>query len=92
MLCYLDGSDGALDGVLRAGNAGADQAKSVELRLEQLPREGIEEGIVLHGDSAARAHDLVDFCRSADIEGTRLICLRERACPGAQLALIDTDS
>jgi len=26
MLCYLDGSDGALDGILRPGNAGSNTA------------------------------------------------------------------
>ena len=155
MLCYLDGSDGALDGILRPGNAGAntgaDQAEAVELSLEQLPSECMEEEIVLRGDSAACVHELIDFCRSAEIRfsvgfdlsaavqkaigelpagawvaaisqdgeplaehptrpreayvcelteltdlcawggGARLICRRERAHPGAQLALIDTD-
>lgn len=155
MLCYLDGSDGALDGILRPGNAGAntgaDQAEAVGLGLEQLPRECMEEEILLRGDSAACVHELIDFCRSAEIrfsvgfdlsasvqeaiaavpdpawvgaisqdgvpvaehptrpreayvaeltelydlsawgEGARLICRRERAHPGAQLALIDTD-
>lgn len=155
MLCYLDGSDGALDGILRPGNAGsntgADQGEAVELGLEQLPLECMEEELLLRGDSAACVHELIDFCRSAGIrfsvgfdlgsavgeaiaeapegawvaaisqdgervqdhpthprkayvteltelydlsawgEGARLICRRERAHPGAQLALIDTD-
>jgi hypothetical protein len=39
MLWHLDGSDGALDGILRPGNTGAEEAEAVELSLEQLPRE-----------------------------------------------------
>lgn len=155
MLCYLDGSDGALDGILRPGNAGsntgADQTEAVELALEQLPAEAMDEEILVRGDSAACVHELIDFCRDADIrfsvghdltaevreavakvpddawvgaidqdgvavqdhptnpreayvaeltehldlsvwgESARLLCRRERAHPGAQLSLIDTD-
>ena len=155
MLCYLEGSEGALDGILRPGNAGAntgaDQVAAVEAALEQLPPDAMEEEILLRGDSAACVHALVDFCREGDIRfsvghdltacvreaiagvpddawvgaisqdgepvaehpsrpreayvceltehldlsawpaGSRLICRRERAHPGAQLSLIDTD-
>ena len=155
MLCYLDGSDAALDGVLRPGNAGSntgkDQTRTVELSLEQLPAACMAEEILVRGDSAACVHELVDFCREGDLrfsvgfditaevreaigevgdrawvpaigqdgeptaddeahpreayvreltglldlstwgDGARLICRRERAHPGAQLSLIDTD-
>lgn len=155
MLCYLDRSDAALDGILRPGNAGsntgADQTRAIELALEQLPASCMDEEILVRGDSAACVHELVDFCREAEIRfsvghdltaevreaiaavpddawvgaisqdgepvadhptrpreayvseltdlldlspwpgGSRLICRRERAHPGAQLSLIDTD-
>jgi hypothetical protein len=155
MLCYLDSTDAALDGILRPGNAGSntgkDQTRALEFALEQLPASCMAEEILVRGDSAACVHELVDFCRegnlrfsigfdiSADVReaiakvgddawvpavcqdgeptadhpirpreayvceltelldlsawghGARLICRRERAHPGAQLSLIDTD-
>ena len=51
MLCYLDGSDGALDGILRPGNAGSntgsDQTQAVEFALQQLPEGCMEEEILV---------------------------------------------
>lgn len=155
MLCYLEGSDAALDGVLRPGNAGsntgADQVAAIEAAIEQLPPEALEGEILVRGDSAACVHEVVDFCREGAVrfsvghditapvreaiaavpdgawvgaigqdgvpvaehptrpreayvteltehldlsawpEGSRLICRRERAHPGAQLSLVDTD-
>lgn len=155
MLCYLEGSEGALDGVLRPGNAGsntgADQVAAIEAGLEQLPPDAAQGEILVRGDSAACVHAVIDFCREGEIrfsvghvlsdpvreaiaevpdhawvgaiaqdgvpvaehptrpreayvseltdlvdlsawpEGSRLICRRERAHPGAQLSLIDTD-
>lgn len=155
MLCYLEGSEAALDGILRPGNAGsntgADQVAAIEAGLEQLPPSLAEREILVRGDSAACVHEVVDFCREGDIrfsvgydisapvreaiakvpdctwagaisqdgvpvaehptrprrayvaeltdhldlsawpEGSRLICRRERAHPGAQLSLVDTD-
>jgi len=155
MLCYLEGSDAALDGILRPGNAGsntgADQVAAIEAALEQLPPSALEGEILVRGDSAACVHEVVDFCREGGIrfsvghdisapvreaiaavpdsawtgaisqdgvpvtehptrprkayvaeltehldlsawpEGSRLICRRERAHPGAQLSLVDTD-
>lgn len=155
MLCYLEGSDAALDGVLRPGNAGsntgADQVAAIEAALEQLPPSALEGEILVRGDSAACVHAVLDFCREGGIrfsvghdiaapvreaiaavpdnawvgaisqdgvpvaehptrpreayvteltdlvdlsawpEGSRLICRRERAHPGAQLSLIDVD-
>jgi hypothetical protein len=155
MLCYLEGSDAALDGVLRPGNAGsntgADQVAAIEAALQQLPPSAMDGEILVRGDSAACVHELADFCREGEIrfsvghelsapvreaiaslpddawvgaisqegvpvaehptrpreayvteltghldlsawpQGSRLICRRERAHPGAQLSLIDTD-
>jgi Transposase DDE domain group 1 len=155
MLCYLDSSDGALDGILRPGNAGSntgsDQTQAIELALAQLPEGCMVEEILVRGDSAACVHELIDFCRDAQMRfsvgheltgevreaiaklpenawvpaisqnakpvtdhpsrprkayvaeltglldlsawgpGSRLLCRRERAHPGAQLSLIDTD-
>lgn len=155
MLCYLEGSDAALDGILRPGNAGsntgADQVAAIEAALEQLPASALEGEVLVRGDSAACVHELIDFCREGKIrfsvghdltapvreaiaavpgsawvgaigqdgvplaehparpreayvtelsalvdlsawpEGSRLICRRERAHPGAQLSLVDTD-
>lgn len=155
MLCYLEGSDAALDGVPRPGNAGsntgADQVAAIEAALEQLPASAIDGEVLPRGDSAACVHAVLDFCREGDIRfsvghdltapvreaiakvsdgawagaiaqdgtplaehqtrprqayvceltdlvdlsawpvGSRLICRRERAHPGAQLSLIDSD-
>lgn len=142
VLCYLEESNAALDGVLRPGNAGSNTG------TDQVA--AIEGEILVLGDSAACVHEVVDFCRDGDIrfsvghelsapvreaissvpddawvgaisqdgvavaehptrpreayvaeladlvdlsawpEGSRLICRRERARPGAQLSLIDT--
>ena len=77
LLAYLDGPDqGAggqpLAGVLRPGNAGAnDAADHVRLladALQQLPREVAEtETIVMRADSAGATHELLDACRDARI-------------------------
>jgi hypothetical protein len=71
MLCYLDGSDAALDGILRPGNAGSntgsDQTRAIELSLEQLPATCMTEEILVRGDSAACVHELVDFCREGNL-------------------------
>jgi hypothetical protein len=147
MLCYLDGSEEALAGILRAGNAGAntaaDQIACVDRALDQLPRAVAERAeLLVRTDSAGLTHDLLDHLSDADIrfsvgmdmtedvraavlaigdqdwlaavaadgeererafvaalaldlsgwpEGSRAICRRERAHPGAQLSLIDTD-
>jgi hypothetical protein len=155
MLCYLEGTDAALDGILRPGNAGsntgADQVAAIEAALEQLPASAMEGEVLVRGDSAACVHAVTDFCREGGIrfsvghditapvreaitkvpeeawvgavsqdgvavaehptrpreayvteltelvdlsawpQGSRLICRRERAHPGAQLSLIDAD-
>jgi Transposase DDE domain group 1 len=68
MLAYLDGSEEALAGVLRPGNAGAntaeDQNAVLEAALEQLPkRVAAREQILVRADSAGATHALMDFCR-----------------------------
>ncbi|MCA1678470.1 MAG: IS1380 family transposase [Actinobacteria bacterium] len=147
LLCYLDGSQEALAGILRPGNAGAntarDQIDCVERALEQLPPAVFKEAeLLLRTDSAGLCHDLLDHLSERNVrfsvgmdmtedvrqavlqtadedwvaavladgaerekafvaelsldltgwpEGSRAICRRERAHPGAQLSLIDTD-
>ena len=147
LLCYLDGSEEALAGILRPGNAGAntarDQIGCLERALEQLPPAVLKDAeLLLRTDSAGLCHDLLDHLNERDIrfsvgmdmtedvrqavlaiededwlpailadgaerdkafvaalslelcgwpEGARAICRRERAHPGAQLSLIDTD-
>jgi hypothetical protein len=72
MMVYLDESREALAGILRPGNAGAnnaaDQLAVGDLALAQIPEQHIEEiEILLRADSAGAAHELVDWCREADI-------------------------
>jgi hypothetical protein len=72
MLCYADETGEALAGVLRPGNAGAnnpgDQIECLELALVQIPA-GCAEAIdmLVRCDSAGHNHRLVDFCREHDI-------------------------
>ena len=68
MLAYLDGSEEALAGGLRAGNAGANTAQDkiavLDAALAQLPkRVAAREAILVRADSAGATHELMDFCR-----------------------------
>jgi hypothetical protein len=68
LLAYLDGSEEALAGVLRPGNAGAntaaDQIAVLDAALAQLPkRVAAREQILVRADSAGATHELLDFCR-----------------------------
>jgi len=68
MLAYLDGSEEALAGRLRPGNAGANTAADkiavLDAALAQLPkRVAALEAILVRADSAGATHELVDFCR-----------------------------
>jgi hypothetical protein len=68
MLAYLDGSQEALAGVLRSGNAGAntaaDQIAVLDAALAQIPkRVAGREPILVRADSAGATHELIDFCR-----------------------------
>jgi Transposase DDE domain group 1 len=68
MLAYLDGSEEAPAGLLRAGNAGsntaADQIAVLDAALEQLPRTTTREPILMRADSAGATHALIDHCRA----------------------------
>jgi hypothetical protein len=68
MLGYLDGTEEALAGLLRAGNAGAntaaDKTAVLDAALAQLPkRVAAREPVLARADSASAAHELMDFCR-----------------------------
>jgi hypothetical protein len=68
MLAYLDGTEEALAGRLRPGNAGAntaaDQIAVLDAALAQLPkRVAARETILVRADSAGATHELMDFCR-----------------------------
>jgi len=68
MLAYLDGSEEALAGLLRPGNAGANTAEDkiavLDAALAQLPkRVAAREAILVRADSAGATHELIDFCR-----------------------------
>jgi hypothetical protein len=71
MLAYLDGSEEALAGMLRPGNAGAntaaDQIAVLDAALAQLPkRVAAREQILVRADSAGATHELLDFCLDRD--------------------------
>jgi hypothetical protein len=72
MLAYGDQTGEALAGELRPGNAGAntaaDQIQVAEQALQQIPAEHIESiELLLRVDSAGASHDLLDWCREAQI-------------------------
>jgi hypothetical protein len=54
LLCFLDGSDEGLVGLLRPGNAGSNSAADHELvlieALQQLPAEALDEEILVRSD------------------------------------------
>jgi hypothetical protein len=60
-----------LAGILRPGNAGANNAedhiKLLDLALEQLPRQALEGEILARSDSAGASHDLADSCCETEI-------------------------
>jgi hypothetical protein len=60
-----------LAGVLRPGNAGANNAADhislLDLGLEQLPQSALEGEILARSDSAGASHDLAEACRECDI-------------------------
>jgi len=60
-----------LAGVLRPGNAGANNAddhlKLLDLTLEQLPQSALDGDILARSDSAGASHDLADACRETQI-------------------------
>jgi len=60
-----------LAGVLRPGNAGANNAEDhlrvLELALEQLPQAALDGEILARADSAGASHDFAFACRETDI-------------------------
>jgi len=60
-----------LAGILRPGNAGANNADDhlavLDLALEQLPPQALDAEILARSDSAGASHDLADACRECDI-------------------------
>jgi hypothetical protein len=60
-----------LAGILRPGNAGANNAEDhlelLDLALEQLPRGALDGEILARSDSAGASHDLADACRECAI-------------------------
>jgi Transposase DDE domain group 1 len=71
LLCFLDGSDEGLAGILRPGNAGSNTAADHERvlieALEQLPPEALDEQILVRADIGGATHDFIQTCRDADI-------------------------
>jgi hypothetical protein len=72
LLAYLDGSEDALVGLLRPGNAGsntaADHVSVLDAALEQIPKRiAAREQIIVRVDSAGATHELADYCRAARI-------------------------
>jgi hypothetical protein len=73
MLAYGDETGEALAGELRPGNAGptnaGDQIAVAEQALAQIPAAHIETiGVLLRVDTAGASHELLDWCREAQIE------------------------
>jgi Transposase DDE domain group 1 len=60
-----------LGGILRPGNAGANNAEDhlalLDLALEQLPQSALDDEILARSDSAGASHDLADACRETAI-------------------------
>lgn len=60
-----------LAGILRPGNAGANNADDhlalLDLALEQLPQSTLDGEILARSDSAGASHDLADACRETQI-------------------------
>ena len=71
LLCYLDGSGEALAGILRPGNAGSNTASDhievLDAALAQLDSEALAGELLVRADGAGATHELVDYCRDADI-------------------------
>jgi hypothetical protein len=60
-----------LAGILRPGNAGANNAADhlelLDLALEQLPQSALDGEILARSDSAGASHDLAAACRECDV-------------------------
>ncbi|MCA1681178.1 MAG: IS1380 family transposase, partial [Actinobacteria bacterium] len=71
LLTYLDETDEAPAGVLRPGNAGSntgsDHVAVLDLTLAQLDQQALDGDILVRADGAGSTHELVAYCRDADI-------------------------
>jgi hypothetical protein len=61
-----------LAGILRPGNAGANNADdhllALDLALDQLPQQALDGVIIARADSAGASHDFAAACRECDIQ------------------------
>lgn len=82
-----------LAGILRPGNAGANNAADhlsvLELALEQLPQSALDGEILARSDSAGASHDLASACRECAIRFS-FGCRIDERVRGAILALPET--
>ncbi len=71
MLSYLDETGEALSGMLRPGNAGSNTAEDhvivLDQALAQLDQRALDGDILVRGDGAGATHELVIYCREADM-------------------------
>lgn len=71
MLAFLDATGEPLAGLLRAGNAGANNAADhitvLDAALVQLPVEPTEVEIIVRTDSAGCSHDFIDACVTRNV-------------------------
>ena len=67
LLSYLEETDEAPAGILRAGNAGSNTASDhvavLDLVLEQFDQEALGGEILVRGDGAGATHELTVYCR-----------------------------
>ncbi len=72
ILCYLEESKEALAGMLRQGNAtandSADNIEVLELALHQLPESSRKRKILVRGDSALATHAFIDRVRELGLQ------------------------
>jgi hypothetical protein len=72
-----------LAGILRPGNAGANNADDhvhlLELALEQLPKAALDGEILARSDSAGASHDFASACRETRIRFSLGYAIHERA-------------
>jgi Transposase DDE domain group 1 len=82
-----------LAGILRPGNAGANNARDhlsvLDLALEQLPQSALDGEILARSDSAGASHDLASGCRECRIRFSFGYAIDERV-RNAILALSET--
>ena len=72
MLCYLDESEEALSGILRRGNAtandSADNIEVLEMALKQLPKSKKPQRILVRADSSGATHAFIARLRELEVE------------------------